>query len=782
MPGSCTMGPREGPKCPLACNYCRLKKAKCDGSRPCRNCTVHKESCVYASTPQRARKRALENQSVLDRVARMESLFDASMADRVVNNAPNIEPGPRRLESSIPTHQALQPQSNQVHIPTLDPDLVQHTGGRQSSPQLSAGLSPSSDLIEEAVDNVDIIPDLLPTPQASHKTVGDGGNSQEAGSTTMASHKPTRTDHPDVFQLSTPSTSVGESVVSPQFSNAEHHGPVSYLSICSNPALEWITQAANAPEYADSARTFAMSTTRNLKLEKKISDVRMVEPDYTTASYFHQSVEAVFALVDEAQFKGKLEQNFFGNANSDEAEWYALRNAVYASGCKVHMVQSSPTNSFESSQNSSWKYFENAMSVHTELIYMRSGLMAIQALMAMAFYTEGLGNPALEYMLISNAVRLAQSKGLHRESSNMWAIPPPDLKYRRWLFWVIYAYDKHIAYRSGRPSAIDDDDICCELPDLRDYEDIANATFVIRVVTHGRLSSRIARNLTSAKSSKTQPDILAQRARKLESELSVWLDSLPTDLRPGVPFRPNTDSGPSLYHALYLHFAYYGSLVAIHSIFAYPWYFSTRWVSEGQIVNQQVSTSTTTLIEASRQIVLAVKYIDVRRPWPAWLVFFYPVVGFINIFIYILKFPNSATITSDLALMDIVAGHFGYLEYYSASQLSFTFVGEMTSIARAAVKKSRVTDKPGVQPKHEPNLGNMLKNVDSFRPDFMGSELRFGAQARGERADTSWQSMMGENFDSMQGGWPSFLPLMSQIPSMTADGFGMDELGFTVQM
>ncbi|OAL50323.1 hypothetical protein IQ07DRAFT_587004 [Pyrenochaeta sp. DS3sAY3a] len=781
------MGHREGPKCPLACNYCRLKKAKCDGSRPCRNCTVHKESCVYASPPQRARKRALENQSVLDRVARMESLFNASMADRVVNNAPNMNSGSQHLESSIPNHQVLQPQSDQMYISTLDSDLAQHAGGRQPSPRLNTGLSTASDLIDEAVDNVDMIPDLLPTPAASHETVADGGNSHEAASAIMASHDPPRTDHPDVFQLSTPTTSVEESVVSPQFSNAEHHGPVSYLSICSNPALEWITQAANAPEYANSARTFSMSTTRNLKLEKKISDVRMVEPDYATAcvytdAYFHQSVEAAFALVDEAQFKARLEQHFAGNSKCDEAEWYALRNAVYASGCKVHMVQSSPTNSFESSQNCSWRYFENAMSVHTELIYMRSGLMAIQALMTMAFYTEGLGNPALEYMLISNAVRLAQSKGLHRESSNIWAIPPPDLKYRRWLFWVIYAYDKHIAYRSGRPSAIDDDDISCEVPDVRDYEDLASAAFVIRLITHGRLSSQIARNLTSVKSSRTQPDILAQRARKLEAELSVWFDSLPTDLRPGVPFSPATASGPSLYHALYLHFAYYGSLVAIHSIFAYPWYFSTRWVSEGQIVNQQVSTSTTTLIEASRQIVLAVKYIDARRPWPAWLVFFYPVVGFINIFIYILKFPNSATVTSDLALMDIVAGHFGYLEYYSTSQLSFPFVGEMTSIARAAVKKSREKDKPGVPPAHEPNLGNMPKNVDSFRPDFMSSEPRFGSQSRGERADLSWQSLMSENFDFTQGGWPSFLPLMSQIPSMTADGFGMDEVDFTVQL
>lgn len=120
------------------------------------------------------------------------------------------------------------------------------------------------------------------------------------------------------------------------------------------------------------------------------------------------------------------------------------------------------------------------------------------------------------------------------------------------------------------------------------------------------------------KSSREPVDVLIQRARKLESELHMWRQSLPTDLQPGVPFRSTIASSPSPHQALYLHYAYHGSLIAIHSIFAYPWYSPTLASSKGESFHRQVADSTKALVEASRQIVLAVKYVDVRKPWPAW--------------------------------------------------------------------------------------------------------------------------------------------------------------------
>lgn len=58
----------------------------------------------------------------------------------------------------------------------------------------------------------------------------------------------------------------------------------------------------------------------------------------------------------------------------------------------------------------------------------------------------------LEYMLISNAVRLAQAQGMHLNRTDLPVVPPEDAGKRDSLWWLLYAYDKHLACRSGRPS------------------------------------------------------------------------------------------------------------------------------------------------------------------------------------------------------------------------------------------------------------------------------------------------------------------------------------------
>ena len=142
--------------------------------------------------------------------------------------------------------------------------------------------------------------------------------------------------------------------------------------------------------------------------------------------------------------------------------------------------------------------------------------------------------------------------------------------------------------------------------------------FVLQVIKHARIASAVAKDLTSVKSSKEPADLLAQRIRELESRLVAWRDGIPIALRPGIPFLYSSSSKTHIYHTIYLHFAYYGSLVAIHSIFAYPWYLSTYGRNQGPAFREQVTASTKSVVEASRQIVLATKHIDVRGPWPAW--------------------------------------------------------------------------------------------------------------------------------------------------------------------
>jgi hypothetical protein len=71
------------------------------------------------------------------------------------------------------------------------------------------------------------------------------------------------------------------------------------------------------------------------------------------------------------------------------------------------------------------------------------------------------------------------------------------------------------------------------------------------------------------------------------------------------------------------------------------------------------------------------------------MAFYYPFTGLINLFVHILKYPGLPSAPSDVALMDIVAGHFGRVEYLTSSQLAFPFIREITALANQMVKKAR---------------------------------------------------------------------------------------------
>ena len=77
------------------------------------------------------------------------------------------------------------------------------------------------------------------------------------------------------------------------------------------------------------------------------------------------------------------------------------------------------------------------------------------------------------------------------------------------------------------------------------------------------------------------------------------------------------------------------------------------------------------------------------------LTFYYPLAGLVNLVIYVLKTPHSTSVAADVSLMDIVVGHFGYLEYVSSSVLVFPFPREITSYTRRVVEKAKKASSQG---------------------------------------------------------------------------------------
>jgi hypothetical protein len=70
---------------------------------------------------------------------------------------------------------------------------------------------------------------------------------------------------------------------------------------------------------------------------------------------------------------------------------------------------------------------------------------------------------------------------------------------------------------------------------------------------------------------------------------------------------------------MYLHFAYYGSLIAIHSVFTYPWSLASFGPEWNLTVAGQVNLSSNIVAEASRNIALITRDInDVNPASPGW--------------------------------------------------------------------------------------------------------------------------------------------------------------------
>ncbi len=102
-------------------------------------------------------------------------------------------------------------------------------------------------------------------------------------------------------------------------------------------------------------------------------------------AYFENSPEVAKGVVNRPAFEARLHAHFHQPQASYEEDppWYALRHTVYAWGCRLECSRGNDAESFTQAQAQSWRFFENALFVHTDLLYSQTGLLAVEALTAM---------------------------------------------------------------------------------------------------------------------------------------------------------------------------------------------------------------------------------------------------------------------------------------------------------------------------------------------------------------------------------------------------------------
>lgn len=127
------------------------------------------------------------------------------------------------------------------------------------------------------------------------------------------------------------------------------------------------------------------------------------------------------------------------------------------------------------------------------------------------------------------------------------------------------------------------------------------------------------KKLSKVKLGKKDSEALLKSVEHLEGRIEAWYQSLPPGLLPKLPVKKaDLPEGIKVEHALYLHFAYNGSLIAIHSIFGYPWNSTRLWTDANANLGHKMESSTEVVVQASRNLILATRDINIDAAAPAW--------------------------------------------------------------------------------------------------------------------------------------------------------------------
>ncbi|KAE9380925.1 hypothetical protein N431DRAFT_136771 [Stipitochalara longipes BDJ] len=686
----------------MACETCRLKKIKCDKVRPkCGRCDLRHLSCHYVR--ERRRPRKLDASEIEKRLHQMEAVF-RHMNERFPGA--NVE---TRLDEPDDISEVIEIS----HVAPL-------------SDALSAEYLPDNDQIGREDDEMGFdwsFDGSSRTPAAANSSPAPMSAADATGMPTLVTSSGDQfsKDEDLLDQILS-----GKPESPPVENNAavwirtedgdEYTGPSSGISLLSHPGLTWIQNTFSGTEgVCNTLKSVALEVANHLQIPKCIpvkpwasihihGPRKPLPPEEVVWTYvdaYFRSVQCLFPVLDRHSFESRL-RTYFQDPKDTDTAWTALMVAVLASGCRALLSAETPT-AFEQSGAESWAYFQTAIDLVSQLLYKPANLPVVEALLVMTVYAQGLSSPQrLEYTFCALAAQVAQGLGLHRKPLQSWNLSDFETQERNRLFWVIYVLDKTISLRCGRPSLIDDKEISCSfpystpilqtntIPSICPGDQIAEQTppgfdFFFIYTQYARICGNIAKLLYSASALSRPFSGLLPTARKLESAIDKWRDGIPDDFRPGRPFRPSEmpKDLPQI-QALSLSFGYHYMICSVHRRFSAM--FERPEIKETTPGALRLADSK--YLEAARSMILLTKHLDIESHTPGWMLFYYPITALLGVFTSVVCNPKSGSGNSDIALMEVIVGHLGRLEFMTSGGTAFNKIGELVRLARVILRRA----------------------------------------------------------------------------------------------
>ncbi|OAL22845.1 hypothetical protein AYO22_06753 [Fonsecaea multimorphosa] len=382
----------------------------------------------------------------------------------------------------------------------------------------------------------------------------------------------------------------------------------------------------------ETGRKYVQVTERRQRILTKINVPRFVTVFETLCDRDLTTISSIWPILDRKVFLKDCER-FWRDPSRVGPQWYAVYNMVLATGVRSQLRTGSPL-LFKQAQETATKYMENALSVQQEMLQQRTTLHTVQV--------------------------------------------------------------------------IDDDEVTCPFP-RKVFEKSGISTnavpdkgdLFLSIARYSRHCARITKQLFSASSLTREPKEIVSRIVALYDELKRWWvaaevceDPLDIDQLPNVS---GTLTGPDGTRHVILRMWYYTSLFSLHRACRVSGFVILEKMvadisPEHEMKLKQIAEDG---VAAARSLCLLVQQLKIEPQTPMWLILYFPIMGVLTLFINVVSNPAAPTASSDIAIMEIVTGTFGRLEFITQGRLALTRIGEFASIARAVVEQDIASQQGG---------------------------------------------------------------------------------------
>ncbi|KAH0439637.1 fungal specific transcription factor domain-containing protein [Colletotrichum camelliae] len=390
---------------------------------------------------------------------------------------------------------------------------------------------------------------------------------------------------------------------------------------------------------------------------------RMPQPESVTDStktslyirMYFERVHPVFPFLDKGLFEATVNGPNFLTLLERSKPWSCLYHTILALGS-----QYADGGTFEAGKGESWRLFSVALGGFSDLLLLPDSLTILQALTAMSVYGLGICGLAVEPVIMSEAARRAQIMSTNNFTGTA------AVAYQK-AFWILYTIEKITSFHFGRSSSFVDSDIFCPIP-LVPEATVGDFNWFLHFIRFGRLLSRAYTSLFSVGVSGNSNSYYLDVISQLGDELEEWRSSLPDN-----GFKPD---------GLVLHYLY-SSLLLTLSRTTLVYLPSTEDAS----VLARKNSNMKAILGASRSILELTTMIEVEPYTVTWVIAGIPITALFVLFDIVVHDPRQPEVASNLALLDMAAGHFSRIEYASGGTLPGSLIAEFAKIARDYVNE-----------------------------------------------------------------------------------------------